>query len=173
MCVTFGSKESRALDRSLVMKHQLRISCFAQVQLRAKRISQRFPVEAQANFAYRLHVVRIAPDSHLCRYKTDVIRPLTFQRSGTMQICAGLTSAAYLREHNGESVLRTRQIVPGTAWVIEMLQVTNRYAREGSKSAVRRLHTVRRTKLKGVRCPRNLHLSSSFCGSRPYVFIIW
>jgi len=35
-----------------------------------------------------------------------------------MQICAGLTSAAYLREHNCESVLRTRQIVPGTAWVV-------------------------------------------------------
>jgi hypothetical protein len=65
-----------------------------------------------------------------------------------MQICAGLTSAAYLREHNCESVLRTRQIVPGTAWVVEVLQVTNRYASEGSKSAVRRLHTVRRTKLK-------------------------
>jgi hypothetical protein len=31
--------------------------------------------------------------------------------------------------------------VPGTAWVVEMLQVTNRYAREGSKSAVRRFHT--------------------------------
>jgi hypothetical protein len=60
-----------------------------------------------------------------------------------MQICAGLTSAAYLREHNCEGVLRTRQIVPGTAWMVEMLQVTNRYAREGSKSAVRRLHTVR------------------------------
>jgi hypothetical protein len=68
---------------------------------------------------------------------------LTIQGGGTMQICARLTSATYLREHNGESVLRTRQIVPGTAWVIEMLQVTNRYAREGSKSAVRRLHTVR------------------------------
>jgi hypothetical protein len=65
-----------------------------------------------------------------------------------MQISAGLTSAAYLREHNGESVLRTRQIVPGTAWVIEMLQVTNRYARESSKFAVRCLHTIWRTKLK-------------------------
>jgi hypothetical protein len=63
-----------------------------------------------------------------------------------MQICSGFTSAAYLREHNCESVLRTRQLVPGTAWIVEMLQVTNRYAREGSKSAVRRLHTVRRTK---------------------------
>src|SRR5258708_4255799 len=99
--------------------------------------------------------------------QTGVIRPLTFQGSGTMQICACLTSAAYLREHNCESVLRTRQIVPGTAWVVEVLQVTNRYAREGSKSAVRRLHTVRRTKLKSVRSLRNLHLSSSFCGSRP------
>src|ERR1700674_1825869 len=134
---------------------------------RGRTISQRFPVEAQTKFAYRLHVVRIAPDPHLCRDKTDVIRPLTFQGSGTMQICAGLTSAAYLREHNCESVLRTRQIVPGTAWVVEMLQVTNRYAREGSKSAVRRLHTVRRTKLKCVRALRNMHLSSSFCGSRP------
>src|SRR5580704_18082649 len=84
-----------------------------------------------------------------------------------MQICAGLTSAAYLREHNGESVMRTRQIVPGTARVVEVLQVTNRYAGEGSKSAVRRLHTVRRTKIECVRSPRNLHLSSSFCGSRP------
>jgi hypothetical protein len=65
-----------------------------------------------------------------------------------MQISAGLTSAAYLREHNCESVLRTRQIVPGTAWVIEMLQVTNRYARESSKFAVRCLHTMWRTKLK-------------------------
>src|SRR5882672_3941230 len=137
------------------------------VQIGAKPISQRFPVEAQAKLAYRLHVVRIAPDPHLCRDKIDVIRPLTFQGSGTMQICAGLTSAAYLREHNCESVLRTRQIVPGTAWVVEMLQVTNRYAREGSKSAVRRLHTVRRTKLKCVRSLRNLHRSSSFCGSRP------
>jgi hypothetical protein len=63
--------------------------------------------------------------------------------------------------------LRTPGSVPGTAWVVEMLQVTNRYAREGSKSAVRRLHTVRRTKLKCVRSLRNLHLSSSFCGSRP------
>src|SRR5258706_2562195 len=125
------------------------------------------PVEAQAKFAYRLHVVRIAPDPHLCRDKTDVIMPLTCQGSGTIQICAGLTSAAYLREHNCESVLRTRQIVPGTAWVVEMLQVTNRYAGEGSKSAVRRLHTVRRTKLNCVRSLRNLHLSSSFCGSRP------
>jgi hypothetical protein len=79
----------------------------------------------------------------------------------------GLTSAAYFREHNGESVLRTRQIVPGTAWVVEMLQVTNRYAREGSESAARRLHSVRRTKLKCVRSLRNLHLSSSFCGSCP------
>src|SRR6202041_733106 len=68
------------------MKHQLRISCFARVQIGAKPISQRFPVEAQAKFAYRLHVVRIAPDPHLCRDKTDVIRPLTFQGSGTMQI---------------------------------------------------------------------------------------
>jgi hypothetical protein len=126
-CVTFGSKESRALDRSLVMKHQLGISCFARIQIGAKPISQRFPVEAQAKFAYRLHVLRIAPDPHLCRDKTDVIRPLTFQGGGMMQICSGLTSAAYLREHDGESVLRTRQIVPGTAWVVEMLQVTNRY----------------------------------------------
>ena len=172
-CVTFGSKESRALHRSLVMKHQLRISRFVRVQIAAKPISQRFPLEAQAKFAYRLHVVRIAPDPHLCRDKTDVIRPLPFQGSGAMQICAGLTSAAYLREHNCESVLRTRQIVPGTAWVVEMLQVTNRYAREGSKSAVRRLHTVRRTKLKRVRSLRNLHLSSSFCGSPHSVFILW
>lgn len=28
-------------------------------------------------------------------------------------------SAAYLREHKCESVLRTRQIEPGTAWVVE------------------------------------------------------
>ena len=34
-------------------------------------------------------------------------------------------------------------------------------------AAVRRLHTVRRAKLKCVRSLRNLHLSSSFCGSRP------
>src|SRR5580692_6107502 len=98
MCVTFGSKESRALDRSLVMKHQLRISCFAQVQIRSKPISQRFPVEAQAKLSYRLHVVRVAPDPHLCRDKTDVIRPLTIQGCGTMQTCARLTSATYLRE---------------------------------------------------------------------------
>jgi len=166
-CVTFGSKESRALDRSLVMKHQLRISCFARVQIGAEPISQRFPVEAQAKFAYRLYVVRIAPDPQLCRDKTDVIRPPTFERSGTMQIRAGLTSAAYLREHNCESVLRTRQVVSSPARVVEMLQVTNGYAREGSKSAVRRLHTVRRTKLKRVRALRNPHPSSSFCGSRP------
>src|SRR6202162_1011211 len=78
-CVTFGGKESRALDRSLVMKHQLRISCLARVQIGAEPIFQRFPVEAQAKFAYRLHVVRIAPDPHLCRDKTDVIRPLTIR----------------------------------------------------------------------------------------------
>src|SRR5207245_3128102 len=100
------------------MKSRTRRSCetdspefsfgFARVQIGAKPISQRFPVEAQAKFAYRLHVVLIAPDPHLCRDKTDVIRPLTFQGSGTMQICAGLTSAAYLREHKCESVLRTR-----------------------------------------------------------------
>src|SRR5258708_37349778 len=116
------------------MKHQLRIYWFAEVQIGAKPISQRFPVEAQAKFAYRLYVVRIAPDPHLCRDKTDVIRPLTLQASGTMQIFAGLTSAAYLREHNCESVLRTRQIEPGTAWVSEMLQTPNRYARAGPKS---------------------------------------
>src|SRR5580700_12104448 len=121
------------------MKHQIRISCFARVQIGAEPISQRSPVEAQAKFAHRLHVVRIAPDPHLCRDKTDVIRPLTFQGSGTMQICAGLTSAPDLSEHNSERVLRTRQIMPRTAWVVEVLQVTNLYAREGSKSAVRRL----------------------------------
>jgi hypothetical protein len=118
------------------MKHQLRITCFARVQIGAEPISQRFAVEALAKFTYRLHVVRIAPDPHFCQDKTDVIRPLTFQSSGTIQICAGLTSATYLREHNCESVLRTRQIVPGTAWMVEVLQVTNRYVREGSKSAV-------------------------------------
>src|ERR1700739_2877230 len=117
------------------MKHQLRISCFARVQIGAEPISQRFPVEAQAKFAYRLHVVRIAPDPHLCRDKTDVIRPLTFQGRGTTQIYSGLTSPPYLREHNCESVLRTRQIVPGAAWVVEMLQVTNRYAGESSQVA--------------------------------------
>ena len=84
-----------------------------------------------------------------------------------MQICAGLTSAAYLREHNGESVLRTRQIVPGTAWVIEMLQVTNRYAREGSKSAVRRSKVSDPPEICICRPPfAALALSVSYYGSR-------
>ena len=166
---------ARTRPPSLVMKHQIRISCFARVQIGAEPVSQRFPVEAQAKFAYRLHVVRIAPvDPHLCWDKTDVTRPLLFQGSGAMVISGGhLTSAAYLREHNCESVLRTRQTVaPGTAWVVEMLQVTNRLCPEGSKSAVRRLHTVRRTKLKRVRSLRNLHLGfrPSFCGSSLLAF---
>src|SRR3981081_812361 len=109
------------------MKHQLRISCFARAQIGAEPISQRFPVEAQAKFAYSLHVVRIAPDPHLCRDKSDVIRPLTFQGSGTMEICAGLTSAAYLREHNCESVLRTRQNVRDTAGGVERVEMRSRY----------------------------------------------
>src|SRR5437016_14335501 len=89
-CVTFGSKESRALDRSLVMKHQLRISCFARVQIGAKPISQSVPVEAQANLAYRRHLVRITPDLHRCLDKTHVIRPMTSHGSGTITTTEGL-----------------------------------------------------------------------------------
>jgi hypothetical protein len=51
--------------------------------------------------------------------------------------------------------------MPGAAWVVEVLKVTNGDVCKSSKPAVRRLHPVRRTKLKCVRSFRNPHLPSS------------
>jgi hypothetical protein len=144
------------------MEHQLRSCCFASVQIGAETITKGVPVKAKAKLAYRLHVVGIAPDSHLGGDESDVIGPLAVQRGGAVQVCSGLATAVYLRQHNGKGVLRTGKIVPGTAWVVEMLEVTNSYVREASKPAMRGLHAVGRTEFKCLRSFRNLHRGFSF-----------
>src|SRR5579862_9863582 len=160
--VTLGSEEPRAFDHSFVMEHQLRSCCFASVQIGAETITKRIPVKAKAKLAYRLHVVGIAPDSHLGGDESDVIGPLAVQRGGAVQVCAGLATAVYLRQHDGKGVLRTGKIVPGTAWVVEMLEVTNSYVCEASKPAMSGLHAVGRTEFKCLRSFRNLHRGFSF-----------
>jgi hypothetical protein len=168
--VTLGCEKPRAFDHSFVMEHQLRSCCFASVQIGAETITQGVPVKAEAKLAYRLHVVGIAPDSHLGGDEGDVIGSLAVQRGGAVQVCAGLATAAYLRQHNGKGVLRAGEIVPGTAWVVEMLEVTNSHVSDASKPAVRGLHAVGRTEFKCLRSFRNLHRAFSFPGFLPQRF---
>src|SRR5579863_10656420 len=94
------------------------------------------------------------------------------QRAGTVQVCAGLATAVYLRQHDGKGVLRTGKIVPGTAWVVEMLEVRNSYVCEASKPAMSGLHAVGRTEFKGLRSFRNLHRGSPFQGFLPSAFVL-
>src|ERR1700757_94266 len=82
-------------------------------------------------------------------------------------VCAPLAMAVDLRQHNGKGVVRTGKIVPGTSWVVEMLEVTNSYVREASKPAIRRLHAVWRSEFKGLRSFRNLHRGSTLEGFTP------